>query len=259
MFRLLNVPQLLHNADNGGTSTSGGASGDQQQQQSQQQQQGASSSTSSSTTSTSGTAAVETSFQRALERTQGDAVQLARLLFGENYDYRNTIRDLTARVPAEGAVVLSGNDAAHWATYRELGTPDELRSVRTERDTFAQREQQRERAALLDEAATVSGFDPDVLKELAGAQLVVEVKKEQKEGKEVKIAYVVKDDKTLEPLAAHAERAWSKFMPALKVQQQQQRTSSGLGTPRSHQQPTNAGDKQPANGGDAGARPKIRL
>ncbi len=74
-------------------------------------------------------------FQRALARTNGDSSALAFQLYQENYRYRDELRQARARVPAEGAVVLTGTDAQAWQDYRSLGELPAIRQQLTERQT----------------------------------------------------------------------------------------------------------------------------
>lgn len=78
-----------------------------------------------------------------LAKKNGDGVALAAQLLGENNNLREdkrklkvTLSELQGKVPGEGMVLLSADDASAWNAYRELGTPAELKAAVTERDTF---------------------------------------------------------------------------------------------------------------------------
>ena len=68
-------------------------------------------------------------FQRLLERTGSDAAQLARQLFDENYRHRERIRELERSVPAQGAAILTPEQAQAWQAYQQLGVPDQVQQT----------------------------------------------------------------------------------------------------------------------------------
>lgn len=163
---------------------------------------------------------------RLVEREGGTDGAISKLL-GENAEYRARIRELEqetttlrGKVPADGATMLTPEDANAFEAYRQLGAPDEVaqKIARLEADVFSTG-----RAVRVQQAASVLGFDADVLSSLArgddGRQLDVVVKDEeaQQDGKQVtvKVPYLVVGDEQVK-VADYAERHWSKFMPSLR-------------------------------------------
>lgn len=155
-------------------------------------------------------------FQRLLDRTKGDGVALAQQLYRENYEYRDQIRALRDRQPPEGALVLTGDAAATHQQYAALGrAPAEVAQALAELETLRAQAAQRARADLVGEAAKAAGLKAPVLARLAGDELPIVLKDEQRAGKPAKAAYVTVDGKDV-PLAEYATKAWPDFLPALK-------------------------------------------
>jgi hypothetical protein len=135
-----------------------------------------------------------------------DAVGMT--LLTENRDYRERIRQLEGRVPADGAVVLAGDDAQRWQAYQALGQPTDVQTAITELTTL-----RRDKAVA--DAADAAGYKAKVLGQLPkAATLTFTIKDETENGQTVKRAYV-KDGDTEEPLTIYAEREWQDFLPAL--------------------------------------------
>src|SRR5690348_6795389 len=73
-------------------------------------------------------------FQNRLNKLNGDAMAFATQLFDENYRLREDKRQLNeqlttaqGKVPADGALVLTGDEAKAFEAYKALGTPKELK------------------------------------------------------------------------------------------------------------------------------------
>jgi len=64
--------------------------------------------------------------QNLLAKQNGDATALAAQLLAENADLRGKNRELKATQKPDGATILTGDDAAKWKAYGEIGTPDEV-------------------------------------------------------------------------------------------------------------------------------------
>lgn len=152
-----------------------------------------------------------------LANRQGGTDAAGVLLLQENRAYRDQIRelqqqlqDLQGQVPADDAVVLSGDDATAWQAYQELGAPDELRQQREQYQTLQRRQ-------LLTEAAKTAGYKVSVLEKLAG-DVTVELREQRQDGKAMQLPYVVDgDNATL--LTEYAEQHWTDFLPSLREQQ----------------------------------------
>lgn len=181
----------------------------------------------------------DSAFQRLLDRYKNDAMALAEKLFSENYEYRGKIRqleqqvtDVTGKVPADGAVVLTGEDATAWNTYKALGKPDEIKQGLEERTRLQGKLTEQERSNLLRSVAETAGYKASVLTNLdriakaEGKTLAFDVRDVTIDGKAAKVAYVKDGDKET-ALADYAATNWSDFLPALTTvttqpQQQQQ-------------------------------------
>lgn len=170
------------------------------------------------------------SFQRLLERNGNDAMQLASRLFDDNYQARERarqleaqVRDLQGKVPGEGSVILQGDDANAWATYRELGTPDEVRQGLDRQAELQGQLQQRERETLLRQVAEQAGYKPGVLAQLdrmaqaQGKELAFEVREVEQDGAKTQVPFV-RDGETESALTEYATQEWADFLPALTAQ-----------------------------------------
>lgn len=169
-----------------------------------------------------------TAFQKLLEKHSNDGIRLAEKLFGENYGYRSEIRelkkqvgDLEGKVPANGAVVLTGDDIAAWSAYKALGKPDELKQGLEERGQLQGKLAGMQRDGLVRDVADVAQYKPGVLANLdriaraEGKELTYSVRDvTQQDGKTVKAAFVKDGDKEL-PLSEYAQTNWADFLPAL--------------------------------------------
>lgn len=181
--------------------------------------------------------------QRLIERQSGDAGRVAELLYRENYDLRERARQLQGQLPAEGAVVLSGDQVQHWQTYQQLGAPDAL----TQRLTAAEQAQQElsglRRAEQVRAAAEAAGYAPAVLNRLADG-LTLDLRDQTVDGQVRRTPYVVSGEgaqQTATPLTDYARQHWAEFLPALQPAQQQ---GQGGGTTFV---PQTSGNGAPAN------------
>lgn len=166
----------------------------------------------------------------------GDTTAALRVLLGENYSYRDQIRDLKAKVPGGEDVVLKGEEAKHWGSYRALGKPADLKAAldegataKTEAGTY-RREKLTATSARLTKVDG-SALDPEVLGTLADKlDLVLDDLKDDKgvligedgkplpkDGTPVKAAFVKGEGDKLTNLAVYVKANWAKFLPSLKV------------------------------------------
>lgn len=158
----------------------------------------------------------------------GDAAKALAKLVDENHDLREKNRglkaDLTAaqaKAPAEGAVVLSGDDATAWAAYTALGAPADLTKQLDDAKAATGRLAALEREQVVTKAATAAGYKPAVLLDLAAAKgFDVEVKSETVEGTAADVAYAVPkgaDGKPGQPvkLADYVTQHLADYVPAL--------------------------------------------
>lgn len=116
------------------------------------------------------------------------------VLADESIDYRETLRELKAKAPGEGAVVLSADDAKQWEAFRALGKPaKDIATALTERDTLAAENVEHRATVTATKAAKAIGSDkPTVLAKILKAEGYRLEVKEEKDGDEVKeVAYAV--------------------------------------------------------------------
>ena len=184
-----------------------------------------------------------------LIKRHGDSTAALLVLLGENHTYREKNRTLEAQIPKDGAVVLSGDDAKHWADYRKLGNPADVRrsieegaTAKAEAGTYRKAEVIRSAA----KATKIDGvaIDPEVLGTLAkDLEIVVEDLVDDKgvpigeDGKPlpkdkppVKAAFVKGDGDTRTRLDGYAKANWGKFIPSLKAEA----TARSSGSPDTH-------------------------
>lgn len=168
------------------------------------------------------------------------AEQVTERLIREAHSARERARAAEARIPAEGAVVLTGDDAAAWSKYRELGAPADLRKAVAERDTFKKEADDFRGDAKIREVADLTfPGKAKVLARLIAADEVEIVDGKDRDGKPARVAMVKAkaEGGTAVPLLDHIRANHAEFLPALSVAESS-RTSPG--TP-----PRNAGGGPP--------------
>jgi len=173
-------------------------------------------------------------YQRLLERTNNDATALSRQLYDENYRYREQIRELQGRLPAEGAVVLTAEQAQQWTAYQGLGALADIQAGLQARDTATQELTTLKRGNLLRDVAEALNLNADgrqVLTTIGGDREFV-IKDETVNGKAVRAVYIKDGDKET-AFKAYAETNWRAFLPALTSQAEQR---PAIGTPRTQPQ-----------------------
>lgn len=166
-------------------------------------------------------------------------------------DKNRTLREerdgLKAKLPAEGAVVLTKEDAAQLEAYRALGKPEELGKAVTDRDAAQQELGTLRRAETIRSAAEAHGYRAGPLGKLpslAGKDLLV---KEIQEGDaKVKRAFV-KDGATETALPDYIAANDPEFLGALAAETQQH-TQAGTSYV---QQSAGGGKPKPQNAGQA--------
>jgi len=178
-------------------------------------------------------------FQNRLNKLNGDAMLFATQLFDENYRLREDKRTLGAQLeelktkaPAEGALVLVGDEAKAYEAYKALGTPKELKD---RIDAYPTLENENKGLKLRDSLREVAdvGFGGSKLKfgiledrvKAAGGNLQFVIKEEGRDKR--KVAYVKDGDKETS-LEQYAEKNWADYMPSLKAEQAK-RTGSANG------------------------------
>jgi hypothetical protein len=153
-----------------------------------------------------------------LLKQHGDAAGAVRALLSERDAQAARARELETRLPAAGSVVLAGDDAAAWASYRQFGQPDEIKAGLADRDKYRGEAEGYRKAESIRSAAELTGFRPSVLAKLA-ADLALVVKDETgKDGKPAKVVHVQGEGDQSTPLTAYAEREWADFLPSLRAE-----------------------------------------
>lgn len=169
-----------------------------------------------------------------IEKYSGDAIKMADKLadvLNDNHSLREWKRTTAARltelenkVPGDGAVVLKGDDLTRWQAYTELGSPDDLLTLRREHETLAQEIATRRKRDEIAQVAEIAGFKADVLQDI-GATVTYEVREVDEQGKKVKKVFVKQDEQTTVPIEQH----FQKLLPALKIDTP--RRGDGVGSP----------------------------
>lgn len=179
----------------------------------------------------------DSGFKRLLERHQNDAIRVAEKLYDENHSHRESkrnleaqIADLTGKVPAEGAVVLAGDDAAAWAAYRELGDLDALKAQLADKDRLAGELESVRRTELLRSVAETAGYKVAVLQQIAG-DLNYAVEEVDQRGKKVPAVFVLEGENgaTKTPIAKYMSDHFAEFLPVLKAKATQPTYGNGRG------------------------------
>jgi hypothetical protein len=187
--------------------------------------------------------------QGLLQRHNNDAMAALLTVLTENHSLRDERRQLRGQLPAQGAVVLSPEQATTWQTYQQLGAPAEVQTALGERETVQKELATLRQDLVLRDVAGAARYDLDVLRTLGGSLTYV-IKDEPVNGKPAKVAYVKEpgaagsggDKET--PLDKYAEATWAKFLPSLKLADATtQRPAIGTPQARTPQQ-----QQQPAQG-----------
>ena len=185
--------------------------------------------------------------QGLLQRHNNDAMAVIATLLSENHGLRDERRTLRGQIPAQGAVVLTAEQATAWQSYQQLGALDALQQQLQGAQTAQTELASLKRSALIRDAAEVAGYKASVLGKLPGAdKLDFQIREVEQDGKKAK-SVVVKDGDKETPLDAYAKTNWSDFLPALQAAQQ----SGQQGTTFVRQ---DAGGAAPASALDAYAK-----
>jgi hypothetical protein len=166
-------------------------------------------------------------FQKLLDRKNNDAMALASQLFDENYTLRTTVRELTGKQPAEGAMVLSPDNVKKWKAYEELGI--EPKEIKKSLERLPDLEKQNKQLSqtenlfkLSDLGIDGSKLDRDVLREQLFEKYpdaVLSFKTEaDKDGNSKEVAYIKPTaEGTESSFNEFANQSLAKYLPSLKV------------------------------------------
>ena len=144
-----------------------------------------------------------------------------RVLADQQLDYRKDIRDLKSKLPKEGAVVLSPEDAKEFEAFRALGKkPKEIAALVTEHASLSTENADLKAEKVTAEAAALLEYKPSVLAKLAKTEgFRTEVRDEQDaDGDPIRVPYAVVgegDEAKATPLSEFASSALSDFLPSL--------------------------------------------
>lgn len=165
-------------------------------------------------------------YQNLLKKHNDDANAVALKLFGENYELREKNRDLAGKVPGEGSLVLSADEAKTYNAFKQFLTESKLdlkgvkEAVAKVPTLEAEKTRLEKRDVLRDVAAT--GWDLEVLEEklsaFPDATLAVKKEKDKQDAtKEVNVPYITTDGKE-SSLEDFVKEKFPKYLPILKVE-----------------------------------------
>ncbi len=156
-------------------------------------------------------------FMNLLKREGEDTLQASLKLYSENFELRADRRKLQDEVTElkkssdvpEDQTLISKDDAALLAKYKEMGTLEEIGKVSTDFTTM-------QRSQVLAKVAKTAGYEPSVFNKLAG-ELKFEEKDETIDGEVTKYIVVLPGEgKEAIRIDEYAKANWENFLPALK-------------------------------------------
>lgn len=166
-------------------------------------------------------------FQRLLEQNKNDGIAVASKLFDENFRYRTDIRELKAKLPKEGSVVLSDDDLKEWNAFKALNVKaadakkaiDSVSTLEKQNKELSSMESLRELADLgLDGSKLkLSVLKDQLTSKFPDAEISFRTEKD-KDGKDAKVAYFKKDkDSKEQSFHEFANAELTDYLPSLKV------------------------------------------
>lgn len=149
-------------------------------------------------------------------------------------ELRAEIDDLTKKLPTDGSVSLSKEDALLWAAYQQLGKPEELKKKIEDADKVAKDLEALSREETLKKAAEATNLNLEAFREVAASRnLEIElgdmVVKEGDETKTVVIAYTKNKDGAKIKLEEYVEAELKAFLPALRPANSENEEGDGQG------------------------------
>lgn len=163
--------------------------------------------------------------RRLVEQKGGDAQAVSLMLLNDNQKARERARKAEERaeaaekkIPKEGSVVITKEEAADFEAYKALGKPAEVKTTVEKAKTLETEKQEREKSEGFTKAAEAIGYNGKVLADLAlKNDLIIETVDEQQNGKTVKVPYARKnEDKAVRlPLADFMKKEFADYLPAL--------------------------------------------
>lgn len=160
-------------------------------------------------------------YEALLAKHNNDAGALASKLFDENFQLRQSRRDLEARVPAAGTVVLTVDQAKAWNAYQKLGDHKEIATQLDEGRQSTAKLKEITTTEALQQIGKEAGYSPSVFARLAKQDGLTPEKFEVttvkgKDGKDHPAVFFKGEGDAKTPLADFVGSTWSEFAPALK-------------------------------------------
>lgn len=161
-------------------------------------------------------------YQNLLKKHNDDANAVALKLFGENYDYRNRIRDLEKNQVKDGMHVLTADEFKKYEAAKDFDFEaakkaiEQLPELEKQNKELAQMENLREVASLgIDGARLKLSVLKDQLQKFPDALISFKTETDPTTKKERKVALVKTGDKE-SSFAEFAKANLSDYLPALK-------------------------------------------
>jgi hypothetical protein len=145
----------------------------------------------------------------------GDELEAMKSLAAEHYAtsqdleaIRADIKATQAKLPPEGARVLSGDDVTDYDAYKAFGSPEDVAKILAEHEQSAKVLAGHQRNDELTAAATAAGVTLSVLKRIAEPGQKFEVRNGR--------AYVKDGDSEPVGFEVYARKHWKDWLPALR-------------------------------------------
>jgi hypothetical protein len=184
------------------------------------------------------------------DEVDGKAKKLETVL-GENKGYRLEIKALKEEAPPEGAVVLTGDDAAKWTKVKDVDV-DDLTAKAAKTAELETEIAKRDKGESRRKAAEAEGYDVSVLESIAGADALEyeagEVADPRDAARKVPAGFVVVDGKKVRLSDYAKEKFPRRIVEALAATGGK---ASGGGHTATPERPAGGGDKTAGAGVDA--------
>jgi hypothetical protein len=182
-------------------------------------------------------------YENLLQRYSGDSGAVAVLLYQENYQLRERVRQAQANSVPQGGAVLTAEQAQAWQAYQQLGEAPALQQRLSEVDTLRTERDQLQRDSTLRDVAVATGYRFSVLRDLdrrAGGLTYTVA-----DGA-VTVRAANADPNQAQSIADYAAANWADYLPALSPPSQGQSgtpyPSQTSGQPPSKVTPAQAAD-----------------
>lgn len=137
-------------------------------------------------------------FEALMAKHNSDALRVAEKLYDDNHTLREKLRDTRGKVPADGSVVLSPDEAKAWSEYLKLGKAEDVKASLDQGKAATGELAKSKQAEFHQAVAETLGWKPSLTSDiLAKHSLTPELKDENDRGKAVKVAYVQHEGKSV--------------------------------------------------------------